>query len=93
MARELRFEVALEIWKKWRAAECEDAVQGKDHILAEEIILECVPTSPSQAEVIVEVVAFNVDAGPRSDGRDIMALKNVAAFIRDIGVRGFPAPA
>lgn len=93
MAKDLKFESASEIWKKWRAAECEDAVQEEDHFLAEEIILESVPTSPFQAEVIVEVVAFNVDAGPRSDGRDIQALRNVAAFIRDIGMRGFPAPA
>ncbi|MCV0416523.1 MAG: hypothetical protein K5831_16790 [Brevundimonas sp.] len=51
----------------------------------ERLILDHEPRSAAEAAAMLEMVGENLEAGGRSDGRDVRALKRVIAFLRPDG--------
>ena len=47
----------------------------------EKIVLDHRPDTPREAALILEEVAYNLEAGPRSDARDIDALRFVSRWL------------
>ena len=79
-----KFEIAIAVWKCWQSADSEfdEALSEIDFDQAEEFLLDSTPANLRQAELMLELIAVNVGAGPRCDGREVGALRNVAQFIR-----------
>lgn len=51
----------------------------------ERLILDHEPHSAAEAATMLEMVGENLEAGGRSDGRDLRALKRVIAFLQPGG--------
>ncbi len=52
-------------------------------------VLDHMPTTLAEAAIMMELVAENVECGPRSDERDIRALRRISAWFASLEA---PAP-
>lgn len=51
---------------------------------AECAILDHRPRTPSEALLVLDVLALNVSAGERSDSRDVGAIENLKAWVSEL---------
>ena len=58
--------------------------QAPDTDEMEKIVLDHRPATPAEAALILEEVAYNLEAGARSDTRDTAALRRVGRWL-DLG--------
>lgn len=54
-------------------------------------VLDHVPTGVGECAAMLEVVSDNLEAGPRSDERDVAAVKRIAAWLRSAEAQRFVA--
>lgn len=58
--------------------------ENEDYAIFEHLerqVLDHTPTTLGEAAVMMELVAENLDCGPRSDERDIRALRRISAWL------------
>ncbi len=76
----MSFESASRLW-----LDLTDAVESGDgedaYDRAERLILEHCPRNDQEAVVIAEVLAESIAGGERSDGRDVLAARNLQVWI------------
>lgn len=73
----MSFETASRLW-----LDLADAESGDDaYFRAERLILEHRPRSDHEAILIAEVLAESIAGGERSDGRDVLAARNLQLWI------------
>lgn len=77
MTREWTFEKARAFLSHWSDKDSEAAGVGDEYFEAEDYLLSQVPRNATEALVILGVVLSNMEAGGRSDGRDIHALRTL----------------
>lgn len=85
MAREWKFETAVQFVRHWSGKDTDAAGVSDDFMEAEEFILDSAVDRPDQMAELIDVVIDNVVCGTRSDGRDINALKALAYQLRNAG--------
>ncbi|GAA0210073.1 hypothetical protein QOZ96_003206 [Brevundimonas nasdae] len=79
MARKIGFDKAVEFIRKTRLL-LEKEAQDTDEF--EKIVLRHTPRHWEEAAVILEEVAFNLQAGARCDGLDIVAVNRIGYWLR-----------
>lgn len=79
MARKIGFDKAVEFIRKTRLL-LEEEAQDTDEF--EKIVLRHTPRHWEEAAVILEEVAFNLQAGARCDGLDIVAVNRIGYWLR-----------
>ncbi|WP_417230667.1 hypothetical protein [Brevundimonas sp.] len=73
----MNFEAATRLW-----LDLADAETGDDaYCRAERVILEHLPRNDHEAVLIAEVLAESIAGGERSDGRDVIAVRNLQLWI------------
>lgn len=73
----MSFESAARLW-----LDLADAESGDDsYFHAEMLILEHLPCTDHEAVLIAEVLAESIAGGERSDGRDVLAARNLQLWI------------
>lgn len=77
MTAALKLEEAV---RAYRLATEDDGFDLVDRL--ERLILDHRPMSAEEAAAMLELVGENLEAGGRSDGRDLGALRRVIAFLR-----------
>lgn len=77
MTREWTFEKANAFLSHWSGRDSEAAGIGDEYFEAEEFLLSQVPRDALEAVVILGLVLSNMEAGGRSDGRDVHALRTL----------------
>jgi hypothetical protein len=78
----MSFEAASRLWLELADAVDEAPEHGDDSYgLAERLILDHRPCSDREAVLIAEVLAESIAAGERSDGRDVVAARNLQIWI------------
>ena len=76
----MSFESASRLWLD--LADAEDPGPGDDaYDRAEQLILEHRPRNDHEAVLIAEVLAESILGGARSDGRDVLAARNLQVWI------------
>lgn len=79
MARKIGFDEAVEFIRETRLLPEEEA-QDTDEF--EKIVLRHTPRHWEEAAVMLEEVAFNLQAGARCDGLDIVAVNRIGYWLR-----------
>jgi len=71
------FESATRLWLEMADAESDDDA----YLCAERLILDHRPRNDHEAVLIAEVLAESIAGGERSDGRDVLAARNLQLWI------------
>jgi hypothetical protein len=78
----MSFESASRLWLDLADAPDPGSDSGNDaYLLAECLILEHCPRNDHEAIVVAEVLAESILGGERSDGRDVLAARNLQVWI------------
>lgn len=83
MAREWKFETALDFIREWSGKDTDVAGVSDDYLEAEDFILDAEVHRADEMAGVIEVVIDNVLGGTRSDGRDVRALRAVMERLRE----------
>jgi len=83
------FEKASAFWNQWHKAQAEAV--WDELMSAERYILDHIPSTPREAEVIVGVLIDNLDR--RSDGRDTAALEQLKRYLGRLAITRTPVDA
>lgn len=81
MARKIGFDDAVKLLREMRLLPEEEA-QDTDYL--EKAVLRHTPLNLEEAAVVLEEVAYNLEAGERSDGLDVSALTRVGSWLRQV---------
>lgn len=83
MARKTGFDEAVKLLRHARSLPEEEAPDTDD---LEKIVLRHTPTHWEEAAVILDEVAYNMQAGARCDGLDIAAVNRIGYWLRQLDV-------
>lgn len=83
MARKISFDDAVKLLRELRTLPEEEAQDTDD---LEKVVLRHTPRHWEESAIILDEVAYNLQAGPRCDGLDIAAVNRIGYWLRQIGV-------
>ena len=69
-------------WSIWTQSSGPDETDEAQRARAEAQILDQKPETPKHAAMMLEVLRDNLQAGSRTDNRDLTALERLTAFMR-----------
>lgn len=82
MAQYWKFETAAEFINLWAGREMHSNEACDDYLTAEEFLLDHKPTSAEQVITVLDLIIENIQAGTRSDQRDVRALQAISEWLR-----------
>lgn len=81
MARKIGFDEAVSLLQEMRSFSEEDSQDTDD---LERIVLRHPPSHCEEAAIVLDEVAYNLQAGTRCDGLDISAVNRIGHWLRQL---------